>query len=336
MPRLVLTRRSILIAAAAFAASGAITLEAAAEPSGRLTVYTSQPNAQMQEVVAAFNKAHPNIAVNVFRSGTTEIMSKLAAEFAAGRSPADVVLIADSIAMTMLKNDGRLLAYADAPTKGVPAELIDPDRQFFGTKLITTGIIYNTRLVKTPPRSWSDLLAPDVARRTIMPSPLYSGAAVVHVGSLVQNSAFGWGYFETLAKNGASVGQGNGNVLEAVARGEKAYGMIIEYMAYGARKKGSPVDFVFPAEGVSVISQPVAILRTSANIPAAKAFVDWQLSKAAQELSVRQGYFPVVEGVAPPADYPSVDSIRMLPVDADALIRNDEANKKKFTSLFGG
>ena len=68
---------------------------------------------------------------------------------------------------------------------------------------------------------------------------------------MVQQPEFGWGYFETLAKNGAIAGKGNGAVIEAVARGEKAYGIIIEYMAFNAKAKGSPVDFVFPQEGVS-------------------------------------------------------------------------------------
>src|SRR5262249_951272 len=140
-----------------------------------ITVYTSQPSQQMQAVVAAFNKDHPEIKVDVFRSGTTEIMSKLQAEFAARHSPADVVLLPDAVAITQLKNDGRLLAYSDAPVGKLPASLVDPDRTYFGTKLITTGIIYNTKLVQKAPSSWTDLLAPETAAKTIMPSPLYSG-----------------------------------------------------------------------------------------------------------------------------------------------------------------
>jgi len=308
----------------------------AQQPSGTITVYTSQPTEQMQAVVEAFNKDHPGITVDVFRSGTTEVMSKLQAEFASGSSPADVVLIADAVAMTQLKNDGRLLPYPDAPVEGLPPALVDPDKTFFGTKLITTGIVYNTDLVKEPPRSWADLLDPEVASKTIMPSPLYSGAAVIHVGTMAQQPEFGWDYFETLARNGAVAGQGNGTVIEAVARGEKAYGIIIDYMAFNAARKGSPVAFVFPEEGVSAISQPVAILKTSDNIEAAKAFVDWQLSKAAQEQSVAQGYFPVFSGVKPPEGYPAVESLKILPTDNAALLTNDEENKKRFADLFGG
>ncbi|MDO5606028.1 MAG: ABC transporter substrate-binding protein [Paracoccus sp. (in: a-proteobacteria)] len=321
------------------AAPFALTLLAApllAAPAGMITVYTSQPQEQMETVVAAFNQDYPDVKVEIFRTGTTELMSKLQAEFTAGSTPADVLLIADAVAMTQLKQDGRLMAYADAPVAGIPADVIDPDMTFFGTKLITTGIVYNTNLVTTAPTGWDDLRAPEAAAATIMPSPLYSGAAVIHVGTMVQQPAFGWAYYEELAANGAVAGQGNGTVIEAVARGEKAYGIIIEYMAMNAKKAGSPVDFVWPEQGVSAITQPIAIVEGTANPEAAKAFVDWQLSRAAQEQSVTQGYFPIIEGVAAPEGYPDLSALTILPLDAAALMADDTANKEHFADLFGG
>ena len=314
----------------------ALISPALAAPEGTITVYTSQPQEQMAKVVEAFNKDYPDVQVEVFRTGTTELMSKLQAEFAAGSTPADVLLIADAVAMTQLKQDDRLLAYEDAPLDGIPADVIDPDKTFFGTKLITTGIVYNTGMVDQAPTSWDDLRAPEVAGSLIMPSPLYSGAAVIHVGTVAQQPELGWDFYEELAANGAVAGQGNGTVIEAVARGEKAYGIIIEYMAMNAKADGSPVDFVWPEQGVSSITQPVAIVKGTDNEEAAKAFVDWQLSKAAQEQSVEQGYFPIIEGVTAPEGYPSLDSLNILPLDAGKLMEEDQANKEKFADLFGG
>jgi iron(III) transport system substrate-binding protein len=324
-----LFRRAIL--SAAFLAGTILAVNAET-----ITVYTSQPQDQMAAVIAAFNKDYPDIKVELFRSGTTEVMAKLQAEHIAGKSPADVVLIADTVAMTQLKNDGRLYALNDLPTEGIAPEVIDKDKTYFGTKLITTGIVYNTNLVKTPPRSWNDLLAPDVAKRLIMPSPLYSGAAVIHLGTMVQQPEFGWKYFKTLADNGAVAGQGNGTVIEAVARGEKAYGIIIEYMALNAKAKGSPVDFVFPKEGVSTITQPVAILKDTDALEAAKTFVKWQLSKTAQEQAASQGYFPVLKGIAPPPGYPDPASLKVLPADSNAMLHDDKKNKETFSDLYGG
>ncbi len=326
-------RSSMAALAAVMLAAPAAAQDAA---TGTITVYTSQPNDQMTAVVDAFRKDHPGVSVEIFRAGTTELMAKLQAEFAAGNSPADVLLIADTIAMTQLKNDKRLMPYAEAPVADVPATLVDPDKTYFGTKLITTGIVYNTQKVQTPPTSWADLKEETVASQLIMPSPLYSGAAVVHVGTMMQQPEFGWDYYQALADAGAVAGQGNGTVIEAVARGEKAYGIIVEYMAMNAEAKGSPVDFVFPAEGVSTITQPVAILAGTDNPEAAKAFVDWQLGRAAQEQSVAQGYFPVIAGMAAPAGYPDAATLKVLPTDAAKLLADEDDLKMRFSDLFGG
>lgn len=316
-------------------AATALTGVAAAQE-GSITVYTSQPTDQMNAVVEAFNRDHPDVTVEIFRSGTTELLAKLQAEFAAGNPQADILLIADAVAMTQLKNEDRLEPYAEAATDGVPAELIDPDRTFFGTKLITTGIVYNTDLVETPPSSWAELTRPEIASGVIMPSPLYSGAAVIHVGTMVQQPEFGWDYYEALADGGAVAGQGNGTVIEAVARGEKPFGIIVEFMAMNAKANGSPVDFVFPEEGVSSITQPVAIVKGTDNLEAAQAFVDWQLGRAAQEQSVGQGYFPILDGVSPPEGYPAVESLTILPTNTGKLLADDQEIKMQFSDLFGG
>jgi iron(III) transport system substrate-binding protein len=327
--------RNALLAGLVLAATATTTVALAA-PSGTVVVYTSQPSDQIAKVVEAFRKAQPGVRVELYRSGTTEVMNKLQAEFAAGRPQADVVLIADAVAMTQLKNDGRLLVNPDAPIAKLPPALVDPDKTYFGTKLITTGIAINTNLVKAKSLSWRDLLPAAAAGKTVLAHPLYSGAAVIHVGTVVQQWNFGWSYFETLAKNGAIAAKGNGAVLESVARGEKAYGIIIEYMAFNAKAKGSPIDFIFPQEGVSAITQPVAVLKTSRNIEAAKAFVNWQLSEDAQNQSVSQGYFPVFSEIASPAGYPPVSSLRIMGADFKTMLAKDEENKRRFVELFGG
>src|SRR6476661_2248479 len=105
--------------AAALALAIALATSATAEPSGKLVVYTSQPSGQIAKVVEAFNKSHPKVQVSLYRSGTTEVMNRLQAEFTAGRPQADVVLVADAVATTQLKNDGRLLTYAKVPADRV-------------------------------------------------------------------------------------------------------------------------------------------------------------------------------------------------------------------------
>ncbi len=326
-----LSRRTALAAATALAA-----LTAAAQADDRLVLYTSQPTEQMEEVIDLFNAAHPGIEVEMFRSGTTEVLNKLQAEIAAGNPQPDVLLIADSVAMEQLKSQGVLQAYGGADVSALPEGQYDPEMFWFGTKLITTGIIYNTAADVPVPASWTDLLSDAAEGQVIMPSPLYSGAAVIHVGTVTQQDGFGWDYYEALADNGAIAGRGNGSVRDAVSRGEKAYGIIIDYMAFGQKEAGSPVDFVFPEEGVSAINQPVGILATAANLEAAQAFVDFQLSAQASEQAVAQNYFPIRAGVDAPEGYPDPATLNIMPLDAAELMTGTEALKRQFANLFGG
>ena len=187
--------------------------------------------------------------------------------------------------------------------------------RFFGTKLITTGIIYNTNLVEEAPASWQDLLSAAAEGQVIMPSPLYSGAAAYHVGTLTALDGFGWDYYEALADNGAIAGRGNGSVREAVSTGQSAYGVIIDFMTFNAAAEGSPVDFVFPEEGVTAITEPVAILSTARNPEAARAFVDWLLSANGQAFAAAQGYLPAHEDAPGPEQFPPLSVISVLSVD---------------------
>jgi len=307
---------------------------AAHAQSGTLTLYTSQPDRIATETVAAFRERYPAIRVDVYRSGTTEVMNKLAAEFLAGDPKPDVLFIADAVTMEGLKAEGRLLPFPEADLSAFPTAAYDKDKTYFGSKLITTGIVYNTAAKR--PASWLDLLAADAKGQVVLPSPLYSGAAVIHMAAIDSDPALGSDYYAKLAANGAIAVQGNGGVVTQVAGGQKMYGMLVDFMALNARAKGSPVDFVFPREGVSAVTEPVAILKTAPNPAAAKAFVAFILSKAGQELAVRQGFLPARLDVEPPSGFPKPADLHILPLDMGRTVQETSELKAQFSKLFGG
>src|SRR6478609_8861929 len=67
----------------------AMTLFAGAANAETLTLYTSQPESDAATTVDAFKKAHPDVEVKIYRSGTSDILGKLAAEFSAGSPQPD-------------------------------------------------------------------------------------------------------------------------------------------------------------------------------------------------------------------------------------------------------
>jgi iron(III) transport system substrate-binding protein len=243
---------------------------------GKLVLYTSQPNQDAQQTIAAFKAKHPKVNITFVRDGTPRIVAKLRAELEAGQAQADILLIADAVTMEDLKQEGRLLAFPEADVAAYQAGVHDKDKSWFATKLITTGIIYNTR-APFQPQAWADLARPESKGQVVMPSPLASGAALIHATTLTSNLAAGWGYYESLKANGAVAASGNGDVLKQVAGGEKLFGMVVDFMAIREKQKGAPVAFVFPKEGVSAIGEPVAILKSTKNPDAARAFVAFLL-----------------------------------------------------------
>ncbi len=328
------SRRTVLALACLAVLAPVAGIAAAQAPSGKLVLYTSQPERDAAQTVAAFRKVNPGVEVDVFRSGTTEVMGKLAAEFAAGQPRPDVLLLADAATMETLKKDGRLLAYPQARVEGIEPGVIDPDRTYFGSKLITTGIAVNTA-AKSRPTSWADLAKPEYKGQIAMPSPLYSGAAAIMLGTMTERPDLGWAFFEKLKAADAVAVRGNGAVLTAVANGEKTYGVLVDFMAFNAKAKGSPVDFIWPAEGNPAVTEPVAILKTASNPAAARAFVDFILSDEGQKLAATMGYIPARASVGMPSWYPAGTKIKLMPSNIATVVQENSANLKRFAQIFG-
>lgn len=299
-----------------------------------LTLYTSQPNEDAQMTVTAFEKAHPDIEVKWIRDGTTKLTARLQAELAAGGAAPDVLLIADSVTMESLKKQDLLAAYKSPEASRYDAQLYDPQGYYYGTKLITTGIAYNTR-APVKPGSWQDLLKPELKNMTTLPSPLYSGAAQIHMATLMNDPQLGFAWYEKLKANGAMPQSGNGAVMNAITSGSKGYGVLVDYMAIREKAKGAPIEFVFPKEGVSIVTEPVAMLKKAKNPDGAKAFIDFVLSDAGQRLVLKQGYLPADANLPAPEGFPARESIKLMPYDPAKALADTDANKKRFADLFG-
>ncbi|MBX2806862.1 MAG: ABC transporter substrate-binding protein [Hyphomicrobiales bacterium] len=307
----------------------------AADVSGKLVLYTSQPNADAQQTVDAFKAKYPDVEVEWIRDGTTKVIAKLRAEFEAGNPQPDVLLIADMVTMEGLEAEGRLMAYPEADVSAYDPALMDAESHYFSTKLITTGIVYNTAAPMVP-KSYKDLLKPEAKDKLAMPSPLTSGAATIHMAAITSNPDLGWAFYEGLAKQGANPKGGNGGTYKAIAGGEKLYGFVVDFLPIRNKLKGAPVEFVFPEEGVSAVTEPAAILSTAKNPAAAKAFVDFLISKEGQQLAADMGYLPAHPDVTPPKGFPALKDIKLLDFEPAKALAEDDASKKRFADIFGG
>lgn len=314
--------------------SVALALPLTVQAAEKLVLYTSQPNTDAQMTVDAFMKANPGIEVEWVRDGTTQLMTRLRAELSAGISKPDVLLIADSVTMESLIEEDLLQPYMSPERAGYDAALYHPEGYYYGTKMITTGIAYHTRAPHQP-TSWTDLTHENLKNQVVMPSPLYSGAALIHLAALTDMDGFGWDYYQQLQVNQVSAQTGNGAVLSAITAGTKPYGILVDFMAIREAAKGAPIKFVFPTEGVTAVTEPVAIFKEAMHPEAAQKFVDFLLSSTGQALVSEQGYIPALESIALPDGFPDRSEIRLMPLDAAKALQNAEDNKKRFSEIFG-
>lgn len=334
-----MNRRAFGVSTITLAAGGlsaAMLRPAAAQTvTGNLVLYTSQLEPDAAGTVEAFRRLHPGVTVEWIRGGTGQIMTRLRAEIAAGAPRPDVLLLADSLTFEGLKTEGRLRTSPEVAIGGVPAAQVDAGRSYFGTKLITTGIMHHVRAPFVP-RRWTDLLDARARGQVAMPSPAVSGAAAIHVEALAQQADLGWSYIERLVANGVQARGGNGPVMQAVSGAERAFGIVIDYLPIREAARGAPVRFIFPEDGVSAISEPAAILSTARNVPAAVAFMNFLLSREGQELASRQGFLPIDPSVAPPAGFPDPRTIKVMPFDAARAAAAQPETLRRFAQLTGG
>jgi len=311
---------------------GAVRAQAPAPLSGAITLYTSQLEPDAAATVEAFRARHPGVQVAWIRGGTNQILPRLRAEIAAGGARADVLLLADALTFESLGAEGRLRESPEVDIGRIPADRHDPRRRYFATKLITTGIAVNARAPFQPTR-WADLLRPEARNLTAMPAPSVSGAAAVYVQAIAAAPGLGWDFLGGLARAGVQPRGGNGQVLQAVATGERAFGIAVDYLMIREAARGAPIRFVVPEEGVPAITEPAAILSGTRNAPAAIAFVSFLLSPEGQALAARQGFLPADPLAEPPPGFPPPALVRLIPFDAARAATEGAAALRRFDGL---
>ena len=306
-------------------------------PSGKFTLYTSESEDKANEMVADFNEVYPDVQVDVYRSGTGEVVGKLQAEMEGGEIQADVMWFADLDFFRKLSEANMLLEYSP-----IGADKVEDQYHYFGNqahevRFIFNIVAYNTTLVDTPPTGWKDLLKPEYKHKIGMASALYSGGAFNNLGALVNDPDFGWDFYEKLDENEVVVGRGNGGIGTKIASGEFAMGQLIDFMARNLKNDGSPVEMIWPEEGAVLVPTPIGIYVNTENPEACKAFLDYMYSDGAQALFVDQNYMSVLpDGPLPKgfAEYPE-GGIKIVIPPIDFMAEHREELRQKYEDLFG-
>ncbi|MDR2521233.1 MAG: ABC transporter substrate-binding protein [Spirochaetaceae bacterium] len=293
---------AVVVLAAAVVLGACAKKEGAARSGsgGKIIVYTSMKETLISELKNLFVAQNPGVDMDYQSAGAGSLMAKIAAERESGRIMADIIWTSEVPDFYRMKQEGILVQYRPQGADEILNPLENAEDYFIPARLGTLGIVYNTRQVKNPPAQWNDLAGADFKGAFSIADPALSGTSFVSVALLKER--FGNDFFRALRANGATIGKGSGQVVDDTASGELAGCLGVDYIAFDKIEKGATLAIAYPPE-VLLIPSPIAILKDTKAPEAARKFIDFMLTKEAQEIIAGNGTLPTRRDVEIPARF---------------------------------
>jgi iron(III) transport system substrate-binding protein len=226
--------------------------------------------------------------------------------------------------------------YSSPEADVIPEEFKDPDGLWTGIYWGMFGFCSNTDVLEDlgaeVPTSWDDLLDPVFAKNIAMAHPATSGTAYQALWSQVeladgdQDAALD--YFGSLHSNILQYSKSGSAPGQMAGRGEIAVGLIFAHDCVKFINEGfTNLETSYPSEGATFEVGAVSLIKGGPNPDGGKAFIDWALTPAAQELGVQTGNYqvPTNPDAATTDDMVDLDSVTVLDYDiAEAGEARDE------------
>ncbi len=264
---------------------------------GKILVYSPWKDEIMKKFGDLFAK-ETGIAVESINISTGEIYARVKMEKA--RPQADVWHSVRAELLDMAKGEGLIAPYKPAAAKDLPPDYAYPNEpNFTGTTMYPLVIAYNLNAFKKmggePPKSYGDLLNPKWKDKIIMPHPAASGTGYAFLVTMIQlyrakgetgiQSKKGWDYLIKLNNNVAQYTRSGSAPAQLVSTGEYPLCLTFYDRVFQFALEGYPIAFTTPSPTFAEASCS-AIVAGAPNLEGAKKFMEFILSRKAQELAV--------------------------------------------------
>ncbi len=312
---------------AAFLLLAVVTVFAAGN---KVVVYTAHEETIINGMVPLFEK-ETGIKVEYVKLASGDITKRAKAE--ASNPQADVIW---SIGGEQLEADNAILA----PYTPKEWDKIAPVFKVGTNWLPYTGImnvfIVNTKMLSPDkyPRKWTDLTEPRFKKLISSARADKSGSSYMQLCNVISiYKDKGFDTYAGIMKN-MVISASSGGVAKFVNDGEQAVGLSLEDNAYRYVEGGGPVVIVYPEDGTVAAPDGMALLKGAPNVENGKKFLDWCLSKTAQEYLVdKMARRSVRVDVKDPKGLPALKTIKTIPYDFGWAASNKVAFSKKFADI---
>lgn len=278
------------------------------------------------------------IPVNFLRATTGELVNRVITE--KDNPQADVLLGGASSYHIKASKEGALEPYKSPLAKDLPSYAVAQDNTWTGFCVLTLGIgINDERYAKLfpdipRPQSWEDLLNPAYKGEIVLTNPVASSTAYLFVQNQLQRLGWdkGWDYLLTLAPLVGQFPDSGSAPAKLIGTGEYSLGVSYIHALAKYRAEGFKVSMIAPENTVGDVDC-ISIMKNTKNLKAAQKFVDFMLSKEAQELMSSIDFTIPVNPQAKGADG-SVPVSDLVLIDYDVKKASEQKDEvlKKWTS----
>jgi iron(III) transport system substrate-binding protein len=253
-------------------------LIAGAKKEGQLVWYTTAAQPDSKPILDGFMKRYPFVKAQALRAGALELVEKFLFEKRAGKYSADVVRLLD-FDVERFKRENLVAQYRPPSAEKFAASMKDPQGYWSTDDYTIKVMAYNTRQVseKEAPKSWFDLL-----------EPKWQGKAMFEI--LDYRLYAGWEQ---------RLGAEQAGKLAELAAGEAPLAQAYVHHIEVLKTKGAPVEWIKTFDPLVALRGAVAISANAPHPNAARLFVDYYLSKEAQQIVRTWGKVPAHPEIEP-------------------------------------
>ena len=255
-----------------------------AKAEGKLVWYTSLSGVY-REMVDAFKRKYPDVAIEVYRGGSTDLGPRLLNEAQAGRYVADALESTPGLLM-LLRERGLLKAYTSPELARYPDTAktkADGARIYWVTdREAYLGFGYNTRLLAPAevPKNFQDLLKPELKGKLAVTTESSTSRVI---GTMIKYK--GEEFVKRMrAQEIRLFKASSAGFLDLIAAGEVAGSFVVFQNQVTVKKeKKAPVDWV-PLDVVPANAGGSAIVANAPHPHAALLFTDFVIGAEGQKL----------------------------------------------------
>jgi len=315
--------------------AGEKALYEAAKKEGMVVSFDTGPTwANWAAQFAAFKRRYPDVEITYNDLGSAATV--VALDKAKNRPQADTAYYFAASAVDAA-NKNLVAPFKPVNFDKLPAVFRDPDGKWFTIHTLTVAFVVNTKLVKSVPQSWADLLKPEYKNTIVYLDPRSTGvgqvmtfAANFGMGGDMNNLQPGLDYFTKLHQSGNVL-----RVLGTTPYAQFVKGEIPIWISYendGLKAKytdglGDAVAVVIPKEASAAAPYGISLVEKGPNPNAGKLWLNFTMTDMGQGIFAQGFVRPSVPGVKLPDSVvdklPTAPQVRPLDVKAAAAKKAD-------------